>query len=52
MLIEHGIYDSDIDRYILGTLGLVFQGMIEKIKAILNNLLIYPIRTKKRLILN
>ena len=33
-LIEHGIYDADIARYILGTLDLVFQGMIEKIKTI------------------
>ena len=33
-LIEHGIYDADIARYIPGTLDLVFQGMIEKIKTI------------------
>ena len=30
-LIEHGIYDADIGRYIPGTLDLNFQGMIEKI---------------------
>ena len=33
-LIEHGIYDADIARYIPGTLDLVFQGMIEKIMTI------------------
>ena len=33
-LIEHRIYDADIAHYILGTLDLVFQGMIEKIKTI------------------
>ena len=33
-LIEWGIYDTDIARYILGTLDLVFQGMIEKIMTI------------------
>ena len=29
-LIERGIYDVDIARYIPGMLDLVFQGMIEK----------------------
>ena len=29
-LIEWGIYDADIARYIPGILNLVFQGMIEK----------------------
>ena len=33
-LIEHVIYDADISWYIPGTLGLVFQGMIEKIMTI------------------
>ena len=33
-LIERGIYDADIARYIPGTLDLVFQGMINKIKTI------------------
>ena len=33
-LIERGIYDADIARYIPGTLDLVFQGMIEKIMTI------------------
>ena len=30
-LIERGIYDAEIARHILGTLDLIFQGMIEKI---------------------
>ena len=30
ILIERGIYDADIARYIFGTLDLVFQGMIQK----------------------
>ena len=33
-LIERGIYDADIARYISGTLDLVFQGMIKKIMTI------------------
>lgn len=33
-LIEHGIYDAGIARYITGILNLVFQGMIDKIMAI------------------
>ena len=33
-LIEQGIYNTDIARYIPGTLDLVFQGMIEKIMTI------------------
>ena len=33
-LIEHGIYNANIARYIPGMLDLVFQGMIEKIKTI------------------
>ena len=33
-LIEHGICDANICRYITGTLDLVFQGMTEKIKTI------------------
>ena len=33
-LIEHGIYDANIARYIPGMLDLVLQGMIEKIKTI------------------
>ena len=33
-LTEHGIYNTNIARYVLGTLDLVFQGMIEKIKTI------------------
>ena len=33
-LSEHGIYDAKIARYIPGTLDLVFQGMIEKIKTV------------------
>ena len=33
-LIEHGIYDTNIARYIPGMLDLVFQGTIEKIKTI------------------
>ena len=33
-LIERGIHDADIARYIPGTLDLVFQGMIEKIMTI------------------
>ena len=33
-LIEHGIYDAEIARYIPGTLDLVFQGMMENIKTI------------------
>ena len=33
-LIKHGIYNANIARYIPGTLDLVFQGMIEKIKTI------------------
>ena len=33
-LIEKGIYDVDIARYIPGTLDLVFQGMIERVKTI------------------
>ena len=33
-LTEHGIYDANIARYIPGTLDLLFQGMIEKIKTI------------------
>ena len=33
-LIEHGIYDANIAGYIPGTLDLVFQGMIEKIKTV------------------
>ena len=32
-LIEHGIYNANIARYIPGMLDLVFQGMIEKIKT-------------------
>ena len=34
ILIERGIYDADIARYIFGTLDLVFQGMIQKIMTI------------------
>ena len=34
ILIERGIYDADIARYIFGTLDLVFQGMIQKIMII------------------
>ena len=34
ILIEWGIYDADIARYIFGTLDLVFQGMIQKIMTI------------------
>ena len=33
-LIEKGIYDAEIPRYIPGTLDLVFQGKFEKVKAI------------------
>ena len=33
-LIEKGIYDAEIARYIPGTLDLVFQGNFEKVKAI------------------
>ena len=33
-LIEKGIYDAEIARYIPGTLDLVFQGKFEKVKAI------------------
>ena len=33
-LIEWGIYDADIARYIPGMLDLMFQGMIEKIMTI------------------
>ena len=33
-LTEHGTYDADIASYITGTLDLVIQGMIEKIKTI------------------
>ena len=33
-LIEHRVYDADIARYIPETLNLVFQGVIDKIKAI------------------
>ena len=33
-LIEWGIYDADIARYIPGTLDLVFQEIIEKIMTI------------------
>ena len=33
-LIERGIHDADIARYIPGMLDLVFQGMIEKIMTI------------------
>ena len=33
-LIEHGIYNANIARYIPGTLDLIFQGMIEKFKTI------------------
>ena len=33
-LIEKGIYDTGIDRYIPGTLDMIFQGMIERVKTI------------------
>ena len=33
-LLEWGVYDADIARYIPGTLDLAFQGMIEKIMTI------------------
>ena len=33
-LIDKGQYDVDIARYILGTLNLVFQGMLDKVTAI------------------
>ena len=32
-LIEKEIYDADIARYIPGTLHLVFQGLIERVKT-------------------
>ena len=33
-LIEHGIYNANIARYIPGRLDLIFQGMTEKFKTI------------------
>ena len=33
-LIEHGIYNANIARYIPGRLDLTFQGMTEKFKTI------------------
>ena len=33
-LIDNGIYDADIACYIPGSLDLVFQGMIERVKTI------------------
>ena len=33
-LIEHGIYNANIARYIPGRLDLIFQGMAEKFKTI------------------
>ena len=33
-LIEHGIYNANIARYISGRLDLIFQGMTEKFKTI------------------
>ena len=33
-LVDRGEYDADVGRYIPGTLGLVYQGMIDKIRTI------------------